>query len=95
MPNRARRKTSQPVAIAVSPVIGPKRREGVTKLQTIVELLSRADGADLGALTTATGWQAHAIRGAIAGQLKKKGLRVESEKIDGRRVYRLARTAEA
>ncbi len=40
----------------------------------------------------AFGWQAHTVRGAIAGALKKKlGLEVTSEKTAGRgRVYRLA-----
>ena len=35
-------------------------------------------------------WQAHSVRGAIAGTLKGKGCRIESEKLEGRRVYRIA-----
>ncbi len=40
----------------------------------------------------AKAWQAHSVRGAISGALKKKlGLAVSSEKSDGRgRVYRIA-----
>ena len=40
----------------------------------------------------ATGWQAHSVRGAISGTLKKKlGLAVTSEPIEKRgRVYRIA-----
>ena len=47
-------------------------------------------------LIVATGWQAHSIRGAMSGALKKdRGLIVTSEKLDDRgRVYRLAGPAE-
>ncbi len=40
----------------------------------------------------ATSWQAHSIRGAISGTLKKKlGLAVTSDVVEGRgRVYRIA-----
>jgi hypothetical protein len=37
-------------------------------------------------------WQAHSIRGAMSGALKKKlGLKVESKKVEGRgRIYHVA-----
>lgn len=55
-------------------------------------MLRRPTGASIDEIMAATGWQAHTIRGAIAGALKKKlGLAVESEKVEGRgRVYRIA-----
>ena len=37
-----------------------------------------------------TGWQQHSVRGALAGSLKKRGLTITSEKIDGVRRYRAA-----
>ena len=41
-------------------------------------------------MTEATGWQAHSVRGAIAGHIKKKlGLAVTSAKVDGKTVYRI------
>jgi hypothetical protein len=36
----------------------------------------------------ATGWQAHSVRGAIAGALKKRGLTITSTKVDGVRRYK-------
>lgn len=55
-------------------------------------MLRAPDGATIEEITAATGWQAHMVRGAIAGALKKKlGLDVNSEKVEGRgRVYRIA-----
>ncbi len=61
-----------------------------TKIETVIALLKRPEGADVHQLAQATGWQPHSVRGAIAGTLKKKlGLAVQTEKVDGRTVYRI------
>jgi len=67
-----------------------KPRSG-TKQTQLVALLEVPGGASLDEIVAATGWQAHTVRGAISGTLKKKlGLAVISEKIEGRgRVYRI------
>ncbi len=69
----------------------PAVRPG-TKQALLIELLKRKTGASIDEIMEATGWQAHSVRGAISGALKKKlGLAVSSEKADGRgRVYRIA-----
>ena len=55
-------------------------------------LLKRRRGCSIEEIAEKFGWQAHTVRGAIAGALKKKlGLDVISEKIERRgRVYRIA-----
>jgi len=64
-----------------------------TKLQILVDLLSRPDGATLDVMANATGWQTHSIRGALAGSLKRKGHVITSKTHDGQRCYRIeART---
>jgi uncharacterized protein YcnI len=65
-------------------------REG-TKLATLVAALRMPEGTTIAEIAATTGWQAHSIRGAMAGILKKKlGLNVTSAKIDWRgRVYAL------
>ena len=70
------------------------KREG-TKQAVLIALLTRAEGATLAQMTEATGWQAHTVRGAIAGALKKNlGLVVISEKQPGSdRNYRIANQA--
>jgi hypothetical protein len=63
-----------------------------TKQAMLIDLLSRKHGATIAEVSAATGWQAHSVRGAISGGVKKKlGLTVTSERQDGRgRVYRIA-----
>ena len=55
-------------------------------------MLRQPEGATIAQVIAATGWQAHTVRGAISGALKKKrGLVVTSEKSEsGERVYRIA-----
>ncbi len=61
-----------------------------SKLAAITGLLRRPEGATLEQMVTATGWQAHSVRGAMSGALKRKqDLRISSEKADGQRVYRI------
>ncbi len=60
-----------------------------TKLDQIVAMLSKPKGASLAEITAVTGWQAHSVRGALAGSLKKKGHIIVSEKVAGLRRYRI------
>lgn len=62
-----------------------------TKLGTLIAALRRKKGATIDEMMEATGWQAHSVRGAISGALKKKlGLEVVSEVSEGKgRVYRI------
>lgn len=60
----------------------------VTKLDQLTALLARDGGASIAEMTAATGWQPHSVRGALAGSLKRRGLTITSEKIDGIRHYR-------
>ena len=61
-----------------------------SKATLVVALLRDPKGATLQRIMRATGWQAHSVRGFIAGHVKKKlGLKVQSFKRDGERVYAL------
>jgi hypothetical protein len=75
---------------AASATIASQPKDG-TKLSILIEALSQPSGATIEELIVVTGWQAHSIRGAMSGALKKdRGLVVTSEKLDQRgRVYRL------
>lgn len=85
--------STNPAADTTQPAIPkePKPREG-TKQSVMIEMLRRPQGTTLAEIVEATGWQAHTVRGAMAGVLKKKlSLTISSEKDEARgRVYRLA-----
>ena len=81
----------------------PQKRKVQTKAKTpgtranskqaqLIEMLKIPDGATIEEIVKKFDWQAHTVRGALAGALKKKlGLNVQSEKVEGRgRVYRIA-----
>ena len=69
----------------------PTAREG-SKKATVLDLLRRLEGATLGDIMTATGWQAHTVRGFISAALiKKMGIAVESFRVEDKvRTYRIA-----
>ena len=73
-----------------APPPGPKG-----KLGALVALLRRPDGASIADMMEATGWQAHSVRGAIAGALKKTlKLEITSSKAEGaERRYRIVEAA--
>ena len=62
-------------------------------LDTLEQMLAGAEGTTIAAMMVATGWQQHSVRGALAGALKKRGLTITSQKIDGTRYYRGTRGA--
>jgi hypothetical protein len=66
-----------------------------TKLAHLIDLLSRKTGATLPEAMALTGWQAHSVRGAMSGALKKKlGLTIAAETNAARgRVYRIVAKA--
>ena len=72
----------------------PVRTRADSKQALVIGLLQRPEGATIAQIMEATGWQAHSIRGAIAGSLKKAGgFNVESQKSDGVRTYRIVEPA--
>jgi hypothetical protein len=73
----------------------PKAAKGPSKLDQLVTLLSQPGGVDLATMMTATGWQAHSVRGALAGSLRKKGHQITSGKVDGLRTWRIEEQAAA
>jgi Protein of unknown function (DUF3489) len=62
-----------------------------SKQQICLDLLWRAEGATVEELRQVTGWQAHSVRGFLAGAVKRKlGMAFTSEKADGQpRRYRI------
>ncbi len=61
-----------------------------SKQAQILAMLRRANGATIPAMMEKTGWQAHSVRGFLAGTVRTKlGLTLVSEKIGDKRIYRV------
>lgn len=63
-----------------------------TKLAAIIDAMRHPGGATIAQMMAGTGWQAHTVRGAISGMVRKRlGYEVVTEKgADGHRAYRIA-----
>ena len=83
------KKEASPAKKAPRPEAAVTGARGGSKASAILELLIRKNGATLGELMEATGWQAHSVRGFLSGTIRKKmGLDVTSTKgQDGVRSY--------
>lgn len=67
-----------------------------SKQSRVIEMLRLPEGATIDALMKATGWQQHSVRGFFAGVVQKKfGLKLNSEKVDGSRIYRITSESSA
>jgi hypothetical protein len=64
-----------------------------SKLDQLGAMLDCEQGTSIAEMVESTGWQQHSVRGAMAGALKKRGLTITSQKVDGMRRYRAERTA--
>ncbi|MBP6036826.1 MAG: DUF3489 domain-containing protein [Azonexus sp.] len=63
-----------------------------TKFAVIIDAMRHPGGATIAQMMASTGWQAHTVRGAISGMVRKRlGYEVVTEKgADGERAYRIA-----
>ena len=62
------------------------------KIDSVLSLLRREEGASLADLVQATGWLPHTTRAALTG-LKKKGHVLAKTKVDGVTRYSISETA--
>ena len=69
---------------------GQSETKKSSKIASMTVLLCRIKGVSLEELCRHTGWQPHSVRAVISSVMKKKlGLDVVSERVDGKRIYRV------
>ena len=71
------------------------RPDRVSKQSRVIAMLQSSKGATIATMMKATGWQQHSVRGFLAGVVRKRlKLKLQSKRVDGERVYRVAGSAK-
>ncbi len=64
--------------------------KATSKQDRVLTMLRRKEGASVAGIMKTTGWQKHSVHGFLAGVVRKKlGLNLQSNAVDGKRIYRI------
>jgi len=90
-------KANKAPKVAKEPKAKPeKKAKAASKLDIVIELLKRPEGATIEDMVKATGWQKHTVRSAVSAAIgKKRGYKVVNEKSEnGVRTYKIVDTEQ-
>jgi len=92
-PATPQRRATKAASSRAAKVRSPATPARPSKKATILNLLQRPDGAAIGDLTAATGWQVHSVRAALTGLRKEGKELIRAKDAAGVTHYRLAADA--
>jgi hypothetical protein len=83
-------------SVAPKPALSGAPPASSSKQSAVLKMLGDPKGTTVAAIMKVTDWQQHSVRGFLAAVVKKKlKLNLLSKAVDGKRIYRIAKSGSA